>query len=225
MSENTPSQPSPRSDRRWLTILIVAAVIIGGAITWRKVFSHRLFPKRFGVVEAGSVYRCGWLPQWRADKVLSDNGIDVIIDMTYEIPPGHAGHEKQAAELKAAQQLGVEHKRFELAGDGTGDLTSYVRALETMAEAKKAGKQVLVHCAAGSQRTGGVIAYYRLFLRNDPPEEIYKELKKFGGDSEPDSPLMTYLNGNMKELAERLAERGVISEVPQTLPVLGSSGQ
>jgi hypothetical protein len=201
------------------------AVIAAGAITWRKVLSHRLFPKRFGVVEAGSVYRCGWLPQWRADKVLSDNGIDVIIDMTHEIPPGHAGHEKQAAELQAAERLGIEHKRFELAGDGTGDLTSYVRALETMAEAKKAGKQVLVHCAAGSQRTGGVIAYYRLFLRNDPPETVYAELKKYGGDSEPDSPLMTYLNGNMKELAQRLAERGVIAGVPKTLPVLGPSGQ
>jgi protein tyrosine phosphatase len=78
---------------------------------------------------------------------------------------------------------------------------------------------VLVHCAAGAYRTGGVVAAYRMLVQGGSPADAWAEMKRYDwDDSEPQLP--DYLNSNMAELAAQLVQLGVIDEVPDPLPVL-----
>ena len=57
---STDRKPKPASRTLWIIGLAVA--IIGGSIwVWEDVLEDRLIPKRWGVVEAGAIYRSGQL--------------------------------------------------------------------------------------------------------------------------------------------------------------------
>ncbi|GAG13072.1 unnamed protein product, partial [marine sediment metagenome] len=89
---------------------------------------------------------------------------------------------------------------------------------EALARAEREDTPALVHCAAGSRRTGGVVAAYQVLVQGLPTASAYAELDRFGSRPVPQSPLLGYLNENMAELASLLVERGVIEQVPSPLP-------
>ena len=77
-----------------------------------------------------------------------------------------------------------------------------------------------MHCAAGSYRTGGVIASYRMLIEGKAPDEAWAEMEQYSWNS--DIPILPeYLNSHMGELTEKLLQLGVIDSVPDPLPVLG----
>jgi protein-tyrosine phosphatase len=195
-------------------VLVVALLAVAAAILVWDAVKYRFIAKRFGAVIPGRVYRSGQISKWMLDETIAEHGIAVIVDLQGVDPES----EDQKYEIAAAERLGVELLRFPLAGDGTGDIARYADAVEAMAESERADRPVLVHCAAGSQRTGGAIASYRLLVRGDSPEVAFSELKRFEWD--PESPLVGYLNSHMAELANMLVERGVIESVPDPLPQL-----
>ena len=53
---------------------------------------------------------------------------------------------------------------YKLEGDGSGDINFYAETIEHIVEAKEAEKPILVHCAAGTMRTGAAVAFYRLLV-------------------------------------------------------------
>ncbi|MBT3898454.1 MAG: hypothetical protein HOF32_07210, partial [Gammaproteobacteria bacterium] len=77
---------------------------------------------------------------------------------------------------------------------------------------------VLVHCSAGSQRTGGVIAMYRLLVQKQPVLPILEEMEQYDWDAKDDRVLSIYLDKNIDILAERLVSLSVIEAVPSHLP-------
>lgn len=194
--------------------LALALVAIAAVVVWDSV-KYRFIAKRWGVVVPGRVYRSGQLSRWMLEPMLARHNVGTIVDLQGIDPTS----EDQEFEIKAAERLGVELLRFPLAGNGTGDIERYADAVQAIAERERAGQPVLVHCAAGSQRTGGVVAAYRLLVRGDSPEEAYAELERFNWDA--DTPLVPFLNAQMRELAQRLVERGVIERVPEPLPQIG----
>ncbi len=212
---------TPVTDRsgkgaRLIAALAVTAAIIGGGIwLWEVVLEYKFIPKRFGVVEAGAIYRSGQLSPEMIGKTLRKHAIEVVVSLRPD-EPGNAEHE---AERRAVENLGLEWKMFPLDGDGTGDITSYADAIEAITDAKAGGRPVLVHCAAGAYRTGGVIAAYRMLVTGHAPGETWVEMTRFRWNE--DNPILPeYLNGHMRELATLLVARGVIDEVPDPLPVL-----
>ena len=90
-----------------------------------------------------------------------------------------------------------------------------------MAECHRDGKSFLVHCHAGAQRTGSVIAAFRVLVLGHPAEDAYAELGRYGWDADDDQVLLTYLNRNLPRVAEELAARGLITKVPVPFPVVG----
>lgn len=200
--------------RKTLKILFAAlllAIVLG--VLWKELFHYRVFPKRFGVVEPGLIYRSGQIhPDLIAD-VLQDNNIQVVVDLQYfEEKPGIL------AEQAAIDDLGLTRFRFPLDGNGTGDIESYVSAITALSESVSRGEAVLVHCAAGTQRTGGVIASYRTLVQGVPAEVAVAEMEKYKWDRVDDRILLEYLDEHIGVLAARLVETGVLSEVPETLP-------
>ncbi|MEJ2087603.1 MAG: tyrosine-protein phosphatase, partial [Gammaproteobacteria bacterium] len=94
-------------------------------------------------------------------STLADNRIDVIVNMNRL----RLDRADQATEDQAADELGIEQVRFPMGGDGTGDPEQYALAVARVHRAVEDGDRVLVHCSAGTQRTGAVIALYRLFVQ------------------------------------------------------------
>jgi protein tyrosine/serine phosphatase len=215
---NISYQSKGRPDSRRLIISGLAAlVVIAGALTsWELVLKDRLATKRWGVVEQGLIYRSGRLPLDRAQATLANHQIRVLIDLTEPNPSNRF----QPKERAAAVALGIEYHNFPLSGDGTGDIRSYAQAIAVMHQARREGKPVLVHCAAGAQRTGGVVAAYRILVERKSPDEARAELKRYGWKPGKNQVLLDYLNRNMAKLAELLLALQVIDTIPNPLPVL-----
>jgi predicted protein tyrosine phosphatase len=124
------------------------------------------------------------------------------------------------AELKAAADLGIDRQVFPLGGDGTGQIEQYAAAIALIDRSIKQGKPVLVHCIAGAQRTGGVIATYQMLVEHRPPAEAFAQMRSYGHDPTANPHLLDYLNQHMAELAHRLVQLHVIDRVPDPLPVI-----
>jgi protein tyrosine/serine phosphatase len=189
---------------------------VAGIATWDAV-KYRFIPKRFGVVVPGEIYRSGQISQYQFTPTIRTHGIDVVIDLNGVDPTDV----DQAAEIAAYDALGIENHRFKLEGNGTGVVENYVNAIAMLAECHRAGKSVLVHCHAGTQRTGSVVAAYRVLVLGESPQAAFSELAQYGWDADSDQVLLLYLNGHMRHVAEELAARGVIGRVPDPIPVVG----
>jgi hypothetical protein len=209
--------PKPQKSVRAVLLIGAAVTIAATAIgLWSVVLRDRLVPKRFGVVVPGKVFRSGQISRFLIADVVSRNAIGTIIDLN-GLEPGNAD---QQAELDLAQAKGIRHMRFTLRGNATGEIDHYAGALAAIVESERQGRPVLVHCAAGTQRTGACVSFYRLLVRHDPPESVYRELKKYGWDPRSDQILVDYVNGHMHELAQLLVQRHAIEREPSPLPIL-----
>lgn len=197
--------------------LILCACIAAGVLIWEELLEDRVVAKRFGVVEPGKIYRSGQISSYLIEPVLSDNKIEKVIALN--------GSDLQKpylkTEVETAKKLHIDHQVLYLIGDGTGDVEDYAEAVAEIMRCEKAGKPVLVHCAAGAQRTGGVIAAYRMLVQKKTPEEAYQELLQYDWKPHKDQALIDYLNQNLTRLSLLLEEKIEWYEPPVTIPVIG----
>ncbi len=206
--------------RAGLFLTAVILFVIASLVAWNNGLRDRLFPKNFGVVEPGQLYRSGQISRWQIEPTLQNNGIKVIVALS-----AHASKRVQAdvdAEMLTAKNLGIDRELFPLGGDGTGQIEQYAAAIAAIDQAKKAGKPVLVHCIAGAQRTGGVIAMYEMLVEQKPSAEAFKQMREYGHDPTANPHLLEYLNTHMAELAQKLVDRHVIPKLPAAMPVLSA---
>jgi hypothetical protein len=217
--ELPPAAAPPRDPGRPLqiiglvTLAAVAAMILG----WRYGVRDNVVPKRLGEVKPGLIYRSGQLEPDALEDTLTTFGIERIIALNADDPPPPA----ETAEAEIAARRGLQRDIFPLIGDGTGNIENYALAIAAIDESVKAGDPVLVHCAAGTYRTGGVVVAYRMLIEGASPDEARRELLRYDWDP-ADALLVEYLDGNMGTLAARLVELGVIERVPDPLPRLGA---
>ena len=208
--------PSTRRDGRRVVVAIVSIALLAAAwFVWNDVLSPRVFPKRFGVVVDNALYRSGRIHPSLLPTVLDRYGIDDIVALTY---PGSAP-QYQAFEASLAAERGIRFERFGLDGDGTGDPATVVDALVAIHAAVDRGDQVLVQCAAGSERTGAIVYLYRTLVLGQPADAAYAELLRYGHRPSRNPRLEPFLNANMAYFADALAARGV-AQSPATLPHL-----
>lgn len=211
----------PRPGRRRVLVACVALgaglAVVGTSIGVWEAVKYRFIPKRFGVVVPGEIYRSGQISRWQFEPTVRKYGIDVVIDLNGVDP----ADPDQAAEIASYGNTGVEHHRFQLRGDGTGSVENYVEAVATLAKCHRDGKTVLVHCHAGTQRTGSVVAAYRVLVLGQSPREAYAELSRYGWNARTDGIMLEYLNANLRRVAEDLARRNLIDGIPDPLPVIG----
>lgn len=213
----TPGTASVRVANWPKRLAIASAVLVLIAMgAWEAGLEYRFRAKRFGVVVPGKIFRSGQISKSMFEKTLKEHGIQVVIDLNgVEDNDPH-----QEAEIASMARLGLTLHRFPLAGDGTGDIARYADAHEVMAASVAQDNPVLVHCSAGAQRTGGVIATYRVLVQKMTGPQAYAELLEYQWDPNTDKILLEYVNSHMRELAEMLVERDIIPEVPEPLPVV-----
>jgi len=212
------AKASSRRPRRRLilTIASVAAVVGIGAGLWVFLVRDRIVPKRFGVVVPGAVYRSGQISQYLIAGVIDRYHIGTIIDLD----AFDSNNADQLAEAAVSRSKGVRHFCFPLRGCCTGKIEHYADAIEAIVVSQRSGIPVLVHCSAGTQRTGGCVSFYRLLVLKDPPESVYEELGRYGWDAGLNPVLIEYINSHMRELADLLVQRHVLDRVPDAIPNL-----
>ena len=209
------SEEAPRK-RRIVRLAVAFGVLVAGILIWDAV-KYEILPKRFAVVEEGFLYRSAQISPRLIEGVLVDNEIDRVVWLVGydDTRPEHV------AERETIDRLGLDLLNFAgLRGNGTGPVHEYVEAITAVARTKQAGERVLVHCAAGTRRTAGVIALYMVLVEGRSTEEAYGQLDfVWGARPAVESPILAYLNENMGAVAEGLVETGVIERVPDPLPV------
>ena len=169
-------------------IVLLFAAIMSLYILIEEV-GPRVFPKRFGEVVENEIFRSGRIHQDIYTLVLKDNGIDVIISLTEKKP----NHDWQLHEIEVAKDLDIPIYRFPLKGDGTGNPAEYKKALVKLKQEQNDGKKVLLHCAAGTNRTGGVIFLYRTIFEGLADNKAISEMKSYDFSKNDNGHLIPYL--------------------------------
>jgi protein tyrosine/serine phosphatase len=196
-----------KRDRTVPIIILVVIVIAVGATVWRKVIRDYVIAKNFGVVEDRQIYRSGQLTPRMLEHSLEEHGIRTIIDLSEHTPVTQESRAEQAV----ADKLGVRRYTFSLEGDGTGDPDIYVDVLKLMAD--PANQPVLVHCAAGAQRTGAAVMLYRSLVQGEPIQEAYPETFEHG-HKEDEWIMLAYIADNIDEIRRKFTEQ-TLTVAPQ----------
>src|SRR5262249_29930249 len=167
-----------RATGRWRRVLLrvvlpLAAAAGVVALTWDSEYCSirdRLLPRRpaprpppparWPGVAPPRLFRSGWIDPHLVEDVLRDHRIGLVVDLT----DARCGSPERDAEQCAVHRLGIEYRCCPLKGDGTGEVQEYANAVVAIARAQDLERPVLVHCAAGDKRSGGVIAAYLLLV-------------------------------------------------------------
>lgn len=166
---------------------VIALCVAAVAYVARFNIRDNVWPRNVGVVEPGVLVRSGRLTPAATEQVVREHGIRTIIDLGAYI---ERPYESRVSEL-TARALGVRLVRLSLEGDGTGDPDQYAEALRVIMD--PANHPVLVHCAAGAQRTSGCVMLYRRLTVGKPFEAGIAEAEEFKHDPEKNPALLAYM--------------------------------
>jgi protein tyrosine/serine phosphatase len=207
--------------KRHLFIAIFILCLIGAVSAWEGLIKDNVIPKKFGIVESGTIYRSGRIAPRLIKTVVTKYNIKAIISLSGD----SVSELSDNAERKISQEMGIERLIFSLKGNGTGDVNDYVRIVAAICQFQREGKPVLVRCAAGAQRTGGIIAVYRLIIENEDINFIKNEMIQYGHNPNKNPSLRLFLNSNIPAIAEKLKDMGVIDEIPSSLSAVRADSE
>jgi protein tyrosine/serine phosphatase len=168
----------PRSIQ-WLFGLSLVALLIGGPLGWAHYCQKNY--RNFHVVRDGALYRSGQLSLHGLKKVIHDYGIRTVITLRDAY---HAGDPPPAvAEENFCLLEDINYHRFPLRAwegpDNTVPAEENVqRFLEIMDNPRN--YPVLIHCFAGSHRTGAYCAVYRMEYQQWSNADALDEMKEYG---------------------------------------------
>lgn len=197
----------------WVVAALVLVALGGmGALgAW-----NNFNPKNFGVVEEGRIYRSGELTPSSLSRIVEQYHIRTIVDLG-AYPEG-SGEEQR--EQRTAKALGLTRYVLRLEGDATGNPNHYVHALKIIND--PARQPVLVHCSAGTQRTGCLVMLQRHIVEGKPYSDVFHEATEHRHDPGDNPHLLLMLADWTDKIAESY-RTGVpipgVEPVPQPVPV------
>ncbi|MEO1277871.1 MAG: tyrosine-protein phosphatase [Planctomycetota bacterium] len=215
--ETTTENAAPaRPSKKGKIIAVVILLAFAAGLIWYVDEGHEIFwPKRWGVVQEGAIYRSGEPTPNATRRVVRSMGIKTIIDLGAHTQ----GSDEERTAQAVADELGVTRYRFTLIGDATGDPNDYVMALRIMND--PAHQPVWVHCAAGSERTGCLIALQRTINDGWDVDRAYNETHVYDHDDNP--YLRPMLETWLPQIRSAYTEGGIIP-YDQATDGLGGAG-
>ncbi len=180
--------------RHWPWILLsVVALATFGAVGWHKWIEPAYFPRNFGVVREGAIYRSGQHSPRVLRQLCEQYHFKTILDLG-----GAVGYDARTqAQRDVAAEFGIERHEFLQPSDGTGDPDRYVQALLLMTD--PARQPVLVHCGSGAQRTSTATLLYRIIVEGQSVTEAYPESFPYGHKADQ-WVLLAYLADNLEHI-------------------------
>lgn len=154
---------------------VLAVPLLCAAAVW--LWYDPLLPKRFAPVVEGKLYRSGLVKPEQLEHLQATVGIKRVISLLNPDAP------ESVAEKQAAERLGIEWQNIPLPGDGasTPQERDRIRALLDL----PGDKPTLIHCAAGSNRTGLAIGMYRLHKQGWPLDRVMADMRAMGFEDKP----------------------------------------
>ncbi len=190
-----------------LAALLTALGAAGGVgyWTWDRVTR---FPKRFAVVEADKVFRSGEVSPAQLENVVRERGVRTVLSLLDPTVP------ESVAERAAAERLGVRWLNVPLGGDGASNPAQRELIRSIVLDASL--QPLLVHCAAGANRTGLACGMYRLHQHGWTVEQVLAEMRRIGFD---DLPKHENLRQSLAAEARLAAERRAPHPSNATAPI------
>ncbi len=156
----------------WAIGLLILAGF--GGCWWQR---YGWLPKRFHVVEPGAVYRCGALTPAQLARLQQRYGIRTVLSLL------NPAARESRLEKAAAARLGVRYLNVPLPGDGSSTPEQRARIRAIMLD--RSLRPILVHCAAGVNRTGLAVGIYRLHVDGWTLEQVLDEMRRIGFEDLP----------------------------------------
>lgn len=150
--------------------------------------------KNFGEVTP-YLYR-GAQPSRDGLKALAGMGVDIVVDLRLS---------GQSSERKVVTADGMKYIAIPWHCLFPSDKKTAL-FLKVLRDNPK--KKIFVHCRFGDDRTGMMVAAYRMAVENWTPEEAWKEMRQFGLNSGPCFPLKSYEASFPERLKKNPALRG-----------------
>lgn len=206
----------------------VVLTLVCMGVLWAQDVKGRVFPRNFDVVEAagtggaggtggtGVLFRSGRLADTIAERTLREHRIGAVVSLIADTDDP----ENAKGIVDAVKKVGADRVVVPMDGSGVSTVEKYVDAVEAIVKFEKEGKPVLVHCNAGAQRTGGVVATYELLVKGWPVEKVRGDLLSHGHDPAQNAKLIPWLNESLPAIGAELVKRGVIASVPASIPTI-----
>jgi protein tyrosine/serine phosphatase len=204
--DNVRSTSGPKRGRSWrgIAVAVCVCLLCGMIVWWYAGLRNRFEPVNFGVVEPGRLFRSGQISEHVIRKTIEKNHVGLILSLSGDESADLEAEKSAAADLRVDRvYLGG------LAGDGLGDPNVYPKALEQIIKANRNGKAVLVHCQSGAQRTGGVVAAYRILVEGQPEAQAFEEMGRYGHDPKHNPALIPFIKEHLAEWKQQLSKYGL----------------
>lgn len=208
---------TPHSGRRgFVRLLVIVAVAFAAVGIYRGGIKGNLSPKNFGVVDDGRIYRSGQLTPGAMRVVAEKYKIKTVIDFgSYE--PHERGERRNQ---QVAEALGLTRYVMDLEGDATGNPNYYAQALRLMTD--PANQPVLVHCGAGSERTGCAVILYDNLVHGTPLDEGLKAAQEHKHNPRRNPHLARVVEKWAQPILEAYRQGGPVAgaePLPEPMPV------
>lgn len=154
--------------RRPVRFALFIALGIGFGMFWGW-YALYAPPKRFDVVQPGELYRSGSLTPRTLEQVTQRHGIRTVLSMLNPEAP------ESVAERAAAERLGLHWINVPLRGNGASEPADREIIRQVMLD--KSNRPLLVHCAAGVNRTGLAVGMYRIHEQGWTYDQVLEELR------------------------------------------------
>jgi protein tyrosine phosphatase (PTP) superfamily phosphohydrolase (DUF442 family) len=158
-----------------LTAVGVVVLAVVGLAAW--MYSHNPNPKRFGEVAPGRLYRSGDITPDELEYVSKTAGVRTVLSLLNPDAP------ESVAERVAARRLGLRWENVPLPGDGASTAEERERIKRVLFD--PAAAPLLVHCSAGTNRTGLTIGMYRIYKEDWTVDQALAEMRRYGFEDLP----------------------------------------
>lgn len=165
----TPTTPASRRTGRtaYFAALALLTAVAVAAAAWQ----YTAWPKRFGVVSEGRLYRSGELSPRQLETVAREKKVRTVLSLL------NPDTDESRAERATAELLGLQWVNVPLTGDGASTPADRDRIRETILN--DAAGPLLVHCAAGANRTGLACGMYRIHRDGWTVDQVLDEMKRY----------------------------------------------
>lgn len=195
------------SRRKWITatVAVAATAAIVGVLHWWKDYPAH----HFAVVQSGVLYRSGQPGPAELARLRSKFGIRTVINLRAgEKEMTRQEWYRREADYCRANGIAM----FDVTIDPKdGTLDGLRRAMAVVSDHSR--QPVLVHCEAGSVRTGFVVAAYRIVMESWPYEKAMAEAVRFQFNPDREGRL------KFEQVLHALADGKLKLTLPETAPL------